>query len=78
MRNTLSNQSGIILEELPIPKNLQFFECSDDKLHRLLVAIGLSLSEDRIPEGNLSHQTPRIPRPGVREIETNFIDKDQV
>ena len=63
---------------LPPPEELDHDLCHADQVHRLAVAIGLSLPETEIPEVELPDGIADLPAPSRATTERNFIDKDQV
>jgi hypothetical protein len=70
--------AGVRVEPLPAPENLEHPECSAGQVHRLGVAIGLSMPAVEIPEVTLPDEIDDIPRAGRVPADDNFVSKDQV
>jgi hypothetical protein len=66
--------AGARLMELPRPKNLE--ASCDRQLHRLAVAVGLSLVEEDIPVVDLPALIPDDPDRPVRDVERNYPRKE--
>ncbi|WP_198372617.1 hypothetical protein [Roseomonas rosulenta] len=78
LRENTRENAGVWIESLPAPENLEHPECPGDQVHRLAVAIGLSLPEGDIPEVNLPddiEDVELVRRPGMDD---KYIGKDQV
>lgn len=68
---------GLIVQELPAPEHLQHAS-EATALHRLAVAVGLSLPAGEIPSVELPSTIGDIPPSNRWDYERQFIDKDQV
>ena len=78
LRHHTSRQSYVRIEALPAPENLEHPLCDDKEVHRLAVAIGLSLPVTDIPMVDLPVDIVDIP-PATRSSRGGrYVDKDQV
>jgi hypothetical protein len=78
LRSSTSKKVGVRLESLPVPESLEHPECSADKVHRLGVAIGLSLDAFQIPEVNLPDEIEDVEPTRRARPDDNYVGKDQV
>lgn len=62
----------------PAPEGLDHVQCASQIVHRLAVAIGLSLPMEQIPKIELPDAIPDMSAPGRRMNEDRYVDKDQV
>lgn len=69
---------GTRILRLPVPENLDHSLCEPQQVHRLAVAIGLSLPTFEIPEIKLPQAIEHAPALPRRPLEENYIDKDHV
>lgn len=71
-------ESGVRIEALPAPESLEHPLCANEEVHRLAVAIGLSMQAIDIPEVNLPGDIDDAPQARRFGTESNYVDKDQV
>jgi hypothetical protein len=72
-----TGDGGVRLLELPLPENFSH-RCRPDQVHRLAVAIGLSLPDGLIPQVELPHVIDDVPRPPRRSFDNLYVDKSMV
>jgi hypothetical protein len=78
LRRLTSARGGVWIEPLPAPESLEHPECPADQVHRLGVAIGLSLPAVDIPEVNLPDEIEDAEPTRRAPTDDNYVGKDQV
>ncbi len=76
LRRHTAAQAGVRIEPLPPPENLEHPECREDQVHRLGVAIGLSLPAVDIPEVVLPEGIPDVEPVRTAHIEDRYVGKE--
>jgi hypothetical protein len=72
-----TGNGGVRLLELPLPANFQH-RCSHERVHRLAVAVGLSLPDDMIPQVELPHVIDDVAPSPMKGFDELYVDKSMV
>ncbi len=78
LRRVTSAEAGVRVEPLPAPENLEHPECPAVQVHRLGVAIGLSMPAVDIPEVNLPDEIEDAEPTAKVRSDDRYVGKDQV
>lgn len=78
LRDASRGSGGVRILRLPPPQYLHHEACAADQVHRLAVAVGLSVPAADIPEVRLPKGIDDITPEQVEPIEGRFIGKEQV
>lgn len=78
LRRHSSDAGGVRLMRLPPPENLDHVLCDAAEVHRLAVAVGLSLPAVDMPEVTLPDKIENVERLRRRDDDGLFVGKDQV
>jgi len=78
LRRHTAAEGGVWVEPLPAPESLEHPECPADQVHRLGVAIGLSLPAVDIPEVHLPDEIDDAEPARNAGSEDRYVGKDQV
>lgn len=77
-RRVSCSPRGVMVRSLPLPDNVNAGLCDETKLHRLAVAVGLSMPEDEMPEVELPSTIEDIAPLLHAAYEDWFTGKEQV
>ena len=73
LRRHVKPGGGVRLMNLPMPQHLSY-KCRHEQVHRLAVAVGLSLPADMIPKVALPHIIDDVSPRQIRPIEERYIE----